>query len=75
MPATIDKIVDGFLFPSIPPTVGSPDYEKISKVQIQLNSNATPVHSNLGDGALGLVYLTVLPGVFNTLPATTFTPP
>ena len=75
MPATIDKIVDGFLFPSIPPIVGSPNYKKIAKVHLQINSNSALVHSNLGDGALGLLYLTIFPAVYNTLLATTFIPP
>ena len=75
MPFTIDKIVDGFPFPSIPPILGTPDYEKIAEVHLQLNSNAAVVHSNLVDGYLGPLYLTVLPAFYNTLSATTFTPP
>ena len=52
MQSTIDKIVYEFLFPSIPPIVGAPDYEKIAEVHLHLNSNAASVHSDLGDGAL-----------------------
>ena len=75
MPSTTNKIVDGFLFPSIPPIVGYPDYEKISEVHLQINSNAALVHSNLGDGFLGLLYLTVLSVVYNTMLSSTFIPP
>ena len=60
---TINKIVDIFLFPSIPPIVGAPEYEKISEVHLQLNSDTESVHSKLGDRSLGLLYLNVLPAV------------
>ena len=72
MPSTIDKIVDGFPFPSIPPIVGASDYKNISEVHLQLNSNAASIHSNLGDGVLILLYLTVTPAIYNTLLATMF---
>ena len=74
MPFTIDKMVNGSPFPSIPPIVGAPDNEKIAKVHLQLNSNAALVHSNLGNGALGLLKLTVLPDFYKTLSDTKFTP-
>ena len=70
----MDKIVNGFLFSSIPKIVGTPDYEKIDEVHFQLNSNAESVHSNLSNRALSILYLTVLPSIYNTLSATTFTP-
>ena len=74
MPSTIKNIVDRFPFPSPLPIVGAPDYEKIAEVHLQLNSNATLVHSNLGNGALGLLKLTVLPDFYKTLSDTKFTP-
>ena len=46
----------------------------MSKVHIELNSNAVPVHSNLGDRVVSLLYLTVSPTVYNTLSATNFIP-
>ena len=55
MPSTTKNIVDRFLFPSIPPIVGAPNYEKIAEVHLQLNSNAESVHSNLGDEFLSLI--------------------
>ena len=39
---------------------------------MKLNSDAASVHSNLSDGALGLLYLTVSPTVYTTLLATPF---
>ena len=75
MPSAIENIVNGFPFPSIPPIVGDPNYVKVAEVYLQINSNAASVHSNLGSGVLGLLYLTVSPSVYNTLPATDFTPP
>ena len=75
MPTAIDKIVDGFPFPTISPIIGSPKYETISKVHLKLNSNAASVQSNLGCGTLGLLHLTVSPAVYATLSATTFIAP
>ena len=75
MPSSTDKIVDGFPFPSIPPILGTPDYEKIAEVHLQINSNTASVYSNLGNRSLGLLYLTVLPAVYNNLSVTTFVPP
>ena len=63
----IDKIVEGFPHPTITPIIGIPTYESISEIHIKLNSNAASVHSELGNGALGLLALTVTPAVHNTL--------
>jgi hypothetical protein len=74
MPSTGKIILEGFLHPTIPPIIGIPTYESISKLNLQLNTNAASVHSNLatGDGMLGLLTLTITPAVFNTLPAIPF---
>ena len=61
MPSSIDKIVEGFLFQTIDPIVRAPNYEKIAEVHLKLNSNVAYVHSNLGNGTLGLLYLTLSP--------------
>ena len=63
MPTSIDKIVDGFPFPTIPPIVGTPTYNTISEVNLKLNSNSAYVQSNLVYGTLGLLQLTVSPAV------------
>ena len=69
MPSTIDKIVEGFPFPTIDPIIGEPNYEKIAEVHLKLNSNAASVQSNLGCGTLGLLYLTLKPAVYATVAA------
>ena len=75
MPYTIAKIVDGFPFPTIPPIVGVPNYEIIAELHMKLNSNSASVQSNLGDGTLGLLSLTVSDAVYNTLSNTPFVAP
>ena len=44
-------------------------------LNLQLNANAASVQSNLGDGQLGLLALTVSPAIFNTLSAVAFVHP
>ena len=75
MPTAIDKIVDVFPFPTIPPIVGTPTYNTIAEVNLKLNSNSTFVQSNLGCGILGLLELTVSPAVYNNLSVTAFVVP
>ena len=75
MPTTIDKIVDGFPFSTIPPIVGTPKYNTIAKVNLKLNSNSASVQSNLGCGTLGLLQMTVPPAVYNNLSVTPFIVP
>ena len=75
MPSSIEKIVDGFPFPTIDPIIGTPDYESIADIHLKLNPNAVSVQSNLGFGTLGLLFLTVLPAIYTTLSTTAFFPP
>ena len=75
MSSLTKKIVDGFLFPTIDPITGTPDYERIADIQLKLNSNAASVQSNFGCGTLGLLFLTVAPAVYATLYTTAFVPP
>ena len=75
MPSSINKIVDGFPFPTIDPIIGTSDYESIADIHLKLNSNVASVQSNLGCGTLGLLFLTVLPAVYVTLSTTTFVLP
>ena len=72
MTTAIDKIVDGFPFPMIPPIFWTPTYNTIAKVNLKLNSNVASVQSNLYCGTLGLLQLTVSPAVYNTLSSTAF---
>ena len=75
MTSSTEKIVESFPYPTIPPIVGQPGYDTIAEVHLQLNANAASVQSHLGDGTLGLLYLTVTPAVYNTLSLTPFIPP
>ena len=54
MTSLIEKIVDGFPFPTIDPFVGTPDYESIADIHLKPNSNSVSVQSNLGCDTLGL---------------------
>jgi hypothetical protein len=76
MPSSdIDKVVDGFPHPIIFPINGMPNYEALSDLNLKLNSNASSVHSDLGNGQLGLLALTVSVAVYNTLSNIPFVPP
>ena len=75
MPSTIDSIVESFPHPTIHPITGVPTYESIAELNLQLNANAASVQSNLGDGKLGLLYLTISPEEYDTLSAVAFVPP
>ena len=72
MPPSIDKIAEVLPFQTIDPIVGAPKYKKISEVHLKLNSNAAYVQSNLGNGTLGLLYLTLSAAVYSTLSSTAF---
>ena len=67
-----NKIRDNFPHKSIPPIVGQPTYETIKELHLKLNENAVKVHSNLGNGLLGYLGVTVTPAIFNTLSNTPF---
>ena len=56
MPSSIEKIVDGFPFPTINPIIGTPDYYSIADIHLKLNSDSASVKSNLGCGTLGLLF-------------------
>ena len=75
MHSLIDKIVEGIPFQTIDLIVRSPNYKKIARVHLKLNSNAASVHSNLGNGTLGILYLTLSPTAYYTLLTTTFVVP
>ena len=63
------------MLPTIDPIVGTPNYEFIADIHLKLNSNAASVHSNLGCGTPGLLFLTVSPAVYATLSTVVFVPP
>ena len=66
------KITDNFPHKNITPIVGQPSYDTIKELHLQLNENAVKVHSNLGNGLLGYLGVTVTPAIYNTLSAQPF---
>ena len=75
MPTAINKIEDGFPFPTIPPIVGTPTYNTIAEVNLKINSNSASVQSNLGCGTLDLLQLTASLAVYNTMSSIAFIVP
>jgi hypothetical protein len=69
------KISENFPHKTLPPIVGQPTYEAIKDLHLKLNENAVKVHSNLGDGLLGYLGVTVTPAIYNTLSAQPFVIP
>ena len=61
------KTSDNFPHKHIPPIVGQPTYEAIKELHLKLNENAVKVHSNLSNGLLGYLGVTVTPAIYNTL--------
>ena len=75
MASSTEKIRDSFPFLTVDPILGEPSYESIKALHQKLNTNAASVRSHLGNGRLGLLYLTVTPEVYNTLSEVEFAPP
>ena len=73
--ASTDKIIEGFPHPSIPPIVGQPSFDSLQALKILLSTNAASIISHLGNGILGLLWLTVSDTVYNTLSVIPFVPP
>jgi hypothetical protein len=69
------KIVDNFPHKTILPIVGQPTYAAIRDMHLKMNENCISVHSNLGNGLLGHLGISVTPDVYNTLSALPFVPP
>ena len=75
MTSSVDKIMESFPNPTIPPIVGQPRYDTIADMNLKLNANAVSIQSHLGNRALGLLFITITPAVYNTLSATPFVAP
>ena len=75
MPSALERIIESFPHPTLMPIVGQPTYETLAEVHLKLNTNAASIQSHLGNGQLGLLYLTVSPAVYNTQSAIAFIPP
>ena len=67
MPDAIDTIVDSFPHPTLTAIEGIPSFATIRQIQVELNANASSIHSNLGDGQLGLLFLTVSQATYESL--------
>ena len=75
MSSALDKIVKSFLHPTATPIVRQPSYEKITELQLKLNTNAASIYSHRGNGRLGLLFFMVKPAVYNTQATETIDPP
>ena len=67
---SVDKLVESFETPSIPPFDREPTYATLHAMHGLLNSNAASVTTNLGCGTLGQLCLTLSPTVYATLSTT-----
>ena len=67
--------METFPHPTLPKTEGIPTFACINDLHIKLNANAASIQSDLGNGRLGLLYLTVTDDVYNTLSDTPFIKP
>jgi hypothetical protein len=74
MPTDVKKVMEAFPHPTIAPITGVLTYKSINALNLQLNANAALIQSNLSDGLIGLLYLTITPAKYNTLSATEFSP-
>ena len=76
MAPLIDLMVEGFPFPTVQPIIREPNYMSMAALHLQqLDANAASVQLHLGNGVLGLLYLTVSPAVYATLLAAPLVPP
>ena len=75
MASSVEKIVENFPYPTLTPITGVPDFETLSELHTQANSNSSSVQSNLGGGHHGLLALTLEPAVLNPLTGVVFVTP
>ena len=55
--------------------ISLPTYKTLNSIHLKINQNTTSVNSNLGDGIIGLLPLTISADVYNNLPDTPFVIP
>ncbi len=75
MVSSHDKIMANFPHKTLPRIIGPPTYETIRDMHLKINENCISVHSNLGNGVLGHLGISVTAAVYNTLSTIPFTPP
>ena len=73
--SSAEKIIEGFPHPSIPHIGRQPAFEIRKELKLFLSTIAASVASHLGNGTLGLLWLTVSNAVYNTLSLAPFDPP
>ena len=66
MPSALYKVIEGFPRLTIHPIMGQLTYETLVEVHLKLKKNAASVHLHLGNGQLGLLFLTIAPAIYNT---------
>ena len=69
------NIVGSFPNKTIDLIISPPTYETLNSIHLKINQNTASVNSNLEDGIIGLLPLTISADVYNTLPATPFVIP
>ena len=57
--SSVEKSIEGFPHPTITPIVGKPAYETLNTLKLSLITKTASVHSYLGNGSLGLLWLTI----------------
>jgi hypothetical protein len=70
-----DPVNEGFPHPIVEQIIGTLMYETIAALNLQVSANAASVQSNLGDGRLGHLTITISPAVYNTHSNTLFVVP
>ena len=74
-PPSINKLVESFEKPNIPPIDGETTYATLHAMRDLLNSKLASVSTNLGCGTLGHLCLTLSPTVYATLSTIRVAPP
>ena len=72
---SVDKLVESFKNPRIPPIDGKPTYAMLHTMHELLDLNAASFNTNLGCGTLGHLCLALPPTVYATLSTTRVAPP
>ena len=72
---SVDKLVESFKNPNIPPIDEELTYTTLHVMHELLNSNAASVTTNLGCGTLGHLCITLSPTVYENLSTTRVVPP
>ena len=72
---SVDKLVESFDNPTIPPIDGEPTYATLNAMNKLLNSNAASIKTNLVCGSLRYLFLTLSLTIYETLSEKRVVPP